>query len=122
MPEIDADRNLLFGILALQMDMIRRDALIGAMNAWVLDKRRSLGEILQSRGDLAAEHRDLLEPLVQAHLKLHGNNAERSLAAVGAPSGVAEALQRIADPDLHASLAHAMTNGDDPEATTSWAV
>ena len=33
-----ADRNLLFGILALQMDFIRRDDLIAAMHAWVLDK------------------------------------------------------------------------------------
>jgi hypothetical protein len=35
-----ADRNLLFGILALQMDFIQRDALIAAMHAWVLDKTR----------------------------------------------------------------------------------
>jgi hypothetical protein len=32
-----ADRNLLFGVLALQMDFIDRDALVKAMNAWVLD-------------------------------------------------------------------------------------
>ena len=41
-----ADRNLLFGILALQMDFISRDALIAAMNAWVLDKAKPLGQIL----------------------------------------------------------------------------
>jgi hypothetical protein len=45
-----ADRNLLFGILALQMDFIDRDALVEAMNAWVLDKTRPLGQILQDRG------------------------------------------------------------------------
>ena len=37
-----SDRNLLFGILALQMDFIGRDALIAAMNAWILDKAKSL--------------------------------------------------------------------------------
>jgi hypothetical protein len=37
-----SDRNLLFGILALQMDFISRDALIAAMNAWVLDKAKPL--------------------------------------------------------------------------------
>ena len=41
-----ADRNLLFGILALQMDFIGRDALIAAMHAWVLDKAKPLGDIL----------------------------------------------------------------------------
>jgi hypothetical protein len=35
-----ADRNLLFGILALQMGFLSRDALVAAMNAWVLDKTR----------------------------------------------------------------------------------
>jgi hypothetical protein len=39
-----ADRNLLFGILALQMDFVSRDALITAMKAWILAKNRPLGE------------------------------------------------------------------------------
>jgi hypothetical protein len=30
----DADRNLLIGIMALQMDFINRDALIKVINAW----------------------------------------------------------------------------------------
>ena len=50
MSEIVADRNLLFGILALQMDFVTRDALIAAMNAWVLDKQKPLGAILVAQG------------------------------------------------------------------------
>ena len=50
MSEISADRNLLFGILALQMDFVSRDALIAAMNAWVLDKEQPLGAILVRKG------------------------------------------------------------------------
>ena len=42
-----ADLNLLFGILALQMDFVTRDALIAAMHAWVLDKDKPLGRILR---------------------------------------------------------------------------
>jgi hypothetical protein len=38
-----ADRNLLFGILALQLDFVQRDALIQAMHAWVLDRTKPLG-------------------------------------------------------------------------------
>jgi hypothetical protein len=44
-----ADRNLLFGILALQMDFISRDALIAARHAWVQDKKKNLGEILEAQ-------------------------------------------------------------------------
>ncbi len=40
MPRPDADRNLLFGILALQLDFIARDALIAGMNAWLLEEDR----------------------------------------------------------------------------------
>ena len=77
-----ADRNLLFGILALQMDFISRDALIQAMNAWVLDKAKPLGQILVEQGVLRPDRRELLEALVQQHLELHDGDAEQSLAAV----------------------------------------
>ena len=40
---MSSDRNLLFGILAVQMDFVSRDDLIAAMNAWVLDKVKPLG-------------------------------------------------------------------------------
>ena len=53
MSRLAADRNLLFGILALQMDFISRDALIAAMNAWVLEKHRPLADLLEERGALS---------------------------------------------------------------------
>jgi hypothetical protein len=77
-----ADRNLLFGILALQMDFIDRDELVAAMNAWILDKSKPLGQVLRDHGALSGERRALLEALVQEHLKQHDNDPEKSLAAV----------------------------------------
>jgi hypothetical protein len=100
-----ADRNLLFGILALQMDFIGRDALIAAMNAWVLDKAKPLGQVLQEQGVLSAERRALLEALVQEHLKQHDNDPEKSLAAVSSIKSVRQDLEQIADADVQASLA-----------------
>ena len=46
MSQSDADRNLLMGILAVQMDFISREQLIAAMNAWAADKRKTLEDIL----------------------------------------------------------------------------
>ena len=43
------------------MDFISRDALIAAMNAWVLDKHKSLGQVLVDQGNLPIDSRDLLE-------------------------------------------------------------
>jgi hypothetical protein len=58
MPHPDADRNLLFGILALQMDFADRDGLVAAMNAWVPEKYRPLGDLLVDRGGGMATIRD----------------------------------------------------------------
>ena len=118
MPNSDHDRNLLFGILAVQMDFISRDQLVAAMNAWVLAKHKPLGEILLEQGALAAERRTLLDALVGEHLKLHANDPEQSLAAVSSVDALADVLARINDPDLHASLAHlAPTGVADPYMT-----
>src|SRR5262249_4305306 len=115
-----ADRNLLFGILALQMDFISRDALVTAINAWVLDKAQPLGQVLVGHGALTPQRRALLEGLVQQHLALHNNDARQSLAAVGPLGSVRQQLQQITDPELHASLARAPTDSqtaEDPNAT-----
>src|SRR5438132_11616780 len=99
------DRNLLFGILALQMDFIRRDALIAAMNAWVLEKAKPLGQILVEQGALREDAHTLLEALVQKHLEMHGGDPHRSLASVSSLGSVRDDLGQVADAALHASLA-----------------
>src|SRR5262249_34560115 len=115
-----ADRNLLVGMLALQMNFVTRDGLIAGMQAWVFDKPKPLGQILLERGALRADTHALLEALVQKHLEVHGNDAGQSLAAVSSVGSVREQLEQIADPDLHASLAHvcvARRRDADPYAT-----
>jgi serine/threonine-protein kinase len=101
-----ADRNLLLGIIALQMDFVSSTTLIAAMNAWVLDKSAPLSKILEDRGDLTDSRRSLLEALVEEHLKLHENEPEQSLAALSSIGSVREALSQIADPDVQATLTH----------------
>src|SRR5438128_1377409 len=104
MTSTSADRNLLFGILALQMDFVSRDHLVAAMHAWVLAKHKPLGQILCEQGALPKDRHALLDALVQEHLKQHGNDPEKSLAAVPSSDFVREDLKRIADPDVQASL------------------
>ena len=65
-----ADRNLLFGILALQMELIDRDQLVDGMHRWVTDKNRDLGDVLVAAGAARYEldstqlsRRGLLRPL-----------------------------------------------------------
>src|SRR4051794_32367686 len=102
MPRPDADRNLLFGILALQLDFITRDALIAAMSAWVLDKSRPLGEILRAAGAIDPMDLAALEPMVARQVARHGGDAAKSLAALSSTGGGAAALRSIPDSEVQA--------------------
>src|SRR3954452_5993256 len=104
MPAAVTDRNLLFGILALQMDFITRDALIKAMNAWVLEKATPLGELLVEQGALAADLRDFVDVMIAKHLEQHHNDPQQSLAALSAGAALRCLLAETVDPDVRVSL------------------
>ncbi len=74
-----SDRNLLFGILALQLNFITREQLIEGMSVWVLDKAQSLGGIFVSRKFMEADQRTLLEALVDKHVEKHGGSVADSM-------------------------------------------
>ena len=117
------DRNLLFGILALQMDFIDRGQLIEAMNAWALDKSRTLGEILVEKSYLEPERHELLEALVREHLKQHDNDPAKSLGAVSSIGLAQKDLEEIADADVQQSLSIVSQNRqEDPNATLTYSV
>jgi len=123
-----ADRNLLLGIIALQMDFIARDALVAAMHAWVLHKAAPLSQILQDQGALCASRRSLLDALVDEHIKLHDGDPQKSLAALSPVGSVRQDLSCIADADVQASLPHVLIArakdepDDDPLRTLSVSV
>src|SRR5262245_9518292 len=115
-----ADRNLLFGILALQMDFIGRDTLITAMNSWVLDKAKPLGQILLEQERLSAIRLQVLDALVSEHLKAHDNDPNKSLAAVSLLSPTRKDLQQIPDADLQDSLLRVLVtplSGENQDST-----
>lgn len=67
MSQSSADRNLILGVLAVQMEFVTRDQLMDAMNVWAQDRNVGLDTILRDQllidentqrilGDLADEH------------------------------------------------------------------
>ena len=124
---VPAERNLLFGLLALQNGMIDQSALVAAFHAWTLDKTRSIAEILLGQGAIDADDRTLLDGLVAKHLKRHGDDVEKSLAAVPAPRSVVKGLVALGDENVNTTLGHVGSGshpavdheGVDAEATTS---
>src|SRR5262249_33905555 len=75
------DRNLLFGVLAWQLDCITGDALLTALRAWAFDRAKPLGQILHEQGVLSPERQAFLEPLVQEQLQSQGQDSTKRLAA-----------------------------------------
>ena len=115
-PKATADRNLLLGVLALQLDFVSREQLISGMNGWMLGKDRSLGEIFVQQGSLTAERQALLEALVVEHIHQHDDEVEKSLATLSSIESVRDELRTLGDADVEASLAQ-VSVGHDPWAT-----
>jgi serine/threonine-protein kinase len=104
MSATDADRNLLCGVLALQMDFVSRDQLIEAMNAWLLCKSTPLARILCQRGALNERRASILDALVEEHLACHSNDPRQSLSAVTLAPPLRHHLQGLNDADVQRSL------------------
>ena len=100
----NADRNLLFGLLALKVGMIDQSALVSAFHAWTRDKSRTIAELLIESGEIDENDRQLLDGLAAKHLKRHGDDIETSLAALTAPRAVMASLTEAGDAEINATL------------------
>jgi hypothetical protein len=96
---MSADRNLLFGVLALQADLLDPARFAEACSAWAARKDVPLPDLLVERGWLTPEDRADVDKLVARKLKKHGGDARASLAEVR------HSLASMADHDLQQSLA-----------------
>jgi serine/threonine protein kinase/tetratricopeptide (TPR) repeat protein len=100
-----ADRNLLFGILAVQCDFVSKVALITAMNAWQLHKSKPLGDVLRDQGQLSPERLQELTALVAEHVRKHGDDPRQSLAALPSlPQSFWQQLAAVSDEGVQQSI------------------
>ena len=84
MPNDSADRNLLFGVLAVQLDFVSRDDLIAANQQWARDQGQSLSKVFVEQGMLSAEESKLIDGVVQKHLERNNNDPQKSLQSIEA--------------------------------------
>jgi serine/threonine-protein kinase len=123
MAALAAERDLLFGLLALQNGLINQGQLVAAFQAWTCEKARTLAEHLADRGDLDPDQCAGVEAMVALHLRKHGGDVEKSLAALSAGRSTCESLSALGDSAIERSLTH-LTSGSDGDAdrTASYAV
>jgi serine/threonine-protein kinase len=101
---MSTDRNLLFGVLALQADFLDAQQFAEACTAWTARKGTPLADLLVERGWLMPEERALVGQLLERKLKKHDGDAHASLAAV-ATAEVRSVLESVGDADVRQSLA-----------------
>ena len=116
---MDADRNLLFGVLALQADIIDADRFAEACSAWAAKKTVPLADLLHERGWITAEERAHVEFLLERKLRRHHGDAHASLAAA-ADHRVRSLIAAADDQEVRHSIAD-LPRDNGPSLTSTFA-
>ncbi len=97
------DRNLLFAVLALQDDILSRDAFVKVCTLWAANIDQPISNVMQRERLLSDEDRNLVEARLERKLKARGGDVRQSLAdSMG--SDVRLSIGDALTPDLLASL------------------
>ena len=104
----NAEHNLIFAGLGLQLGVIAKDKVIRAFTEWLFDKARPLGEILVHQESITPEQRKALESAVKAHIHQEGSE-QKALASLNHVKDLESDLGHLADNDLNQSLDGAVT-------------
>jgi eukaryotic-like serine/threonine-protein kinase len=123
---VDADRRLLFGLLALQNGLIDQAQLVAAFHAWTREKSRPLADHLVALGHVDADGRAAVAAMADLHLKRHGGNVEKTLSVLHAGPSTRKGLAGLDDPDIDGTLGHVKSgsteDGGGADQTASYAV
>jgi serine/threonine-protein kinase len=114
---MDTDRNLLFGVLALQADFIDNDQFVKACTLWTAQKERTLADILVDQGWMTRPDQKDVERLLERKLKKHEGDAKAGLAQMAGPSA-RQALETLDRATFHESLAWLLESGSLPLVST----
>ena len=87
---IEEDRNLLFGVLAMQLRGVSPAQLAQCASAWSSDRTRPLSEFLVESGFLNPADREFLNALVDEAIRAHAGDVDATLADFGG----AECIER----------------------------
>ncbi len=100
----DAPTDLLFGLIALNNDLVAPAVIPAALRARALEPTQTLADLLVTQGALTPSQRDLVDTLSGEYINRHGGDARKSLATLIATPSARERLDRLGDPELTESL------------------
>ena len=100
---MDTDKNLLFGVLALQVDLINANQFAQACTHWTVRKDVPLADILIELGWMSHIDKADIDRFVDRRLRKYNGDVQASLAA-SADDSVHQALSQIEDKEIANSL------------------
>ena len=86
------DRELLFGVLAVQLKLISTQKLMESAAIWATRQEQPLGKILIEQGYLNEEKRNLIENLLELQIKEHNGDPKATLQSFGGDRAVYESF------------------------------
>lgn len=101
MPEFETDRNLLFGVIALQSDLINSYQFVDACTLWSSRKSLSMADVLVQQKWLTDEDRRHVEYLLARRLEKLSESSRPTLAKL--PVEHRSGLTGNDDPKIHDS-------------------
>ncbi|MEQ1826952.1 MAG: serine/threonine-protein kinase [Pirellula sp.] len=120
MSSFSSDRNLLVGVLGLQMSVISESQLIAAMQAWVFRKNDRIEDILLEQKVIGEDSRDFLQGVVAKFSALHHHDYEKSLSSLHHLPEIGRQLKEIEDVDLdHSATMLAQNHPDSKDGSAS---
>jgi tetratricopeptide (TPR) repeat protein/tRNA A-37 threonylcarbamoyl transferase component Bud32 len=121
---ITTDRDVLFGILAVQLDFVSRDTVTTALRACASAKERTLADVLVDQGALPADVRSHLELLVDRHVRMHEVETAPSTTGGASVDPSRETLKEFDDAHVNdrvrQSLEQMMRRWDPATAVSGW--
>src|SRR5262249_47739620 len=97
-PTMDADRNLMFGVLALRLELLDRSRFVDACTAWARQSDVSLADFLVQAGWLTGEARNEVERILNLEPRQTENGTGEGACVPDTIAG--EVLDRLTPP-LH---------------------
>lgn len=111
MSESFSERELLYGILAVQTGLVSREQFVASLRNDKVGSLRNdttvegLGDKLLLAGALSDDSKQLLDHLVAAHLEQHDQDPAKSIAVLSSIGSLGDELKTLGMPDVNATLA-----------------
>ena len=89
---MNKDKNLLFGILAIQMGYITQVQLIESTEIWTKNQDRHLEDILLEKGFISTQQSDEIAKLISIRLEKSGGDTQEVLESLGGTDAVSKSF------------------------------